>query len=110
MGHALVEAGRRRDRRASRDRSALRELYETRLLRERSHIFEGRWSELAPRVRELILLDRDRLPEYSLLSMADRKLLREARMYDVLNGGWLLDRDPPFLEWIRRKYDDLGEA
>lgn len=110
MGHSIVDAARRRgDRRALKNRDALVELYEVRLLRERSHVFEGRWNELDVHVRSLILREREGLPEFSGLSQADKKLLRDAGMYNALNGGWLLERDQPFADWIRRKYDELKE-
>ena len=110
MGYALVDTARRKaDRRPFRDRKALYELYETRLIRERNHVFQARWRELAPRVRELILRERGRLPEYTELPIADKKVVRDGGMFDALNGGWLLDRDPPFFDWIRRKYDELEE-
>lgn len=110
MGYSLVDAARRGDRRPLDDHHALYELYEARLLRERSHVFEGRWNELDARVRELILRDRTRLPEFAALPLADKKLLRDAGLYNALSGGWLLERDPPFNDWIRRKYDELKEA
>jgi hypothetical protein len=110
MGYSVVDAARRGDRRPLSDRDAIYRLYEARLVRERSHVFEGRWNELDARVRELILHDRAQLPEFSALPLADKKLLRDAGMFNALSGGWLLDRDPPFYDWIRRKYDELKEA
>jgi uncharacterized protein YjbI with pentapeptide repeats/predicted amidohydrolase len=97
MGHALLEADRSDRRRPFLERSALRELYEKRLLFERTAVFEGRWRELPARTRAVLRAHADARPRLSDLDPADRTRVIDAGLCDAV-GAWLPDR--PFFDWI----------
>ncbi|MBL9005301.1 MAG: pentapeptide repeat-containing protein [Myxococcales bacterium] len=100
MGHALFEAARSGKRKPLIDRSAFRDLYEQRVLADRSAPFTGRWQELPAQVRSLLLLPEHhgQRPVYLQQPPALRSLLVDTGLCSP-QGIWLVDR--PFFDWIR---------
>lgn len=100
LGHALFEAARSGRRKPLIDRSAFRDLYEQRLLADRSAPFTGRWQELPTQVRSLLLLPEHhgQRPAYLQQPPVLRGLLADTGLCSP-QGIWLVDR--PFFDWIR---------
>jgi WD40 repeat protein len=100
MGHALYfenEAGRRKP---FNEKAALAELYDQRLLVDRSPVFEDRLRELPEAVKQLLFAHREKRPTFHTLSPEERELLVEAGLCTQA-GTWLEDR--PFFDWLRTR-------
>ncbi|HYO52377.1 MAG TPA: hypothetical protein VEU50_06300, partial [Archangium sp.] len=104
MGHALYFADAAGNRKPFNDKAALAELYDQRLLVERSAVFEDRLRELPEPVRKLLFTHRGQRPEFHALPPDERTLLVDAGLCTEA-GRWLPDR--PFFEWLRRRADAL---
>jgi hypothetical protein len=104
MGHALYFADAAGNRKPFNDKAALAELYDQRLLVERSAVFEDRLRELPEPVRKLLFTHRELRPEYHSLPPEERMLLVDAGLCTEA-GRWLPDR--PFFDWLRRRADAL---
>lgn len=111
MGFAIVDEARSGRRGVVADRGRLRELYERVLLQDWGHVLQQRWVEIPAPARRVVLralAAAGRLPPFDALSRTERQTIRDARLYDGLYG-WVLDNDPPFLDWTRRKLTELGD-
>ncbi|HEU4404574.1 MAG TPA: pentapeptide repeat-containing protein [Polyangiaceae bacterium] len=97
MGHALLTAANSGQRGPLLRKDSLRELYEQRLLIERT-IFLERWNELPKPVRGALLAHPDERPALRSLPTAVRTQVIDAGLCTV-TGVWLPDR--PFFDWIR---------
>ncbi|WP_224361002.1 pentapeptide repeat-containing protein [Hyalangium versicolor] len=104
MGHALFFADADGNRKPFNDKTALAELYDQRLLVERSAVFEDRLRELPEPVQKLLFTHRAQRPEFRSLAPEERQLLIATGLCTDA-GRWLSDR--PFFEWIRRRADVL---
>lgn len=106
MGHALYFANTAGNRKPFNDKAALGELYDQRLLIERSPVFKDRLRELPEAVKEILFTHREQRPELRSLVPEERTLLVDAGLCTEA-GRWLPDK--PFFEWIRRHADALDE-
>jgi hypothetical protein len=104
MGHSLYFADIAGNRKPFNDKAALAELYDQRLLVERSPVFQDRLRELPEAVTKLLFAHRQQRPEFRALVPEDRTLLVDAGLCTE-DGRWLPDR--PFFDWIRRHADAL---
>jgi hypothetical protein len=98
MGHALYVAAEAGSRKPFNDKASLAELYDQRLLVERTAVFEGRFQELPGPVQALLRAHRDARPSFFDLPPDDRTLLIDSGLCTA-SGIWLADR--PFFDWIR---------
>lgn len=110
MGFAVVQAVREGERRALVEQVGVRDLYDQRLLLDRSAgYFATRWAELperAQRVLETITsLPVGELPRARDLPHEDLGVLQDTGLCDELDR-WLPDR--PFYDWIRRIHRRKG--
>jgi len=105
MGNAVVQAVKAGNQRALVDRMGVQDLYEKRLLAERDSVFRGRWRELPPQCRELLLFDPSQIPPpLTRLSPSHHELLNDVGLTDPL-AGWI--EDNPFFDWVRRHQELL---
>ncbi|WP_170115600.1 pentapeptide repeat-containing protein [Melittangium boletus] len=104
MGHALYFAREAGNRKPFNDKAALAELYDQRLLVERSAVFADRLRELPESVRNLLFIHRERRPEFHALPPEERTLLVDTGLCTEA-GRWLADR--PFFDWLRRRAEAL---
>jgi hypothetical protein len=106
-GHAVVQAVQAGQRLALVERQGVFDLYQQRLLRDRSAVFQMRWQELSILARTVLGGAQDgQLPSYRQLSRAERKAMRDSGLCTA-TGGWLDDR--PFFDWIRQNVEAIQE-
>ncbi|MBN1209280.1 MAG: hypothetical protein JXB05_30770, partial [Myxococcaceae bacterium] len=100
MGHALYFAREAGSRKPFNEKTALAELYDQRLLVERTAVFEDRLRELPEAVKSILFKHRERRPAFHSLPPEDRELLVDVGLCTEA-GTWLADK--PFFDWIRRR-------
>ncbi len=98
MGHALYFAREAGQRKPFNEKAALAELYDQRLLVERSAVFEDRLREFPESVKQLLFAHRQKRPAFHTLPPEERELLVDAGLCTQA-GTWLEDR--PFFDWLR---------
>jgi hypothetical protein len=107
MGHAVVQSVRAGKRLALVDRQGVFDLYLDRLLQARDPVFRGRWGELPPEVRAVLLGMGDAPPSYDRLPRAVQQRVFATGLCSP-DGIWVEDR--PFDDWIRRNASSLRGA
>ncbi len=107
MGFELVEEHRAGRRQVFQNESALEDLYRQQLIEGYHLVFASRWNDSPQSVRRVLLMSRNKqLPSMSEIAPTDRRILRDC--------GWINHRsywlhDPPFLDWIDTRRDELTE-